>query len=111
MTKQDYALRVAYLGLTTKEVAEGIGAQPSKLSDAVNISVATPAQARIRTKADEYTMQLMNEKREEIKAQIGEVLKGDVQVILPADNRIVVVMDGELVGFYNPLAKKFVAVG
>ena len=112
MTKQDYALRVGYLGVTTKEVAEELGALPSKVSEAVNVAVGhSPTRVALNNRIDAHTMQLVNEKRAEIKAQIGEVLKGDVQVILPADNRIVVVMDGELVGFYNPLAKKFVAVG
>lgn len=111
MTKQDYAVRVAYLGVATKEVAEAIGALPSKVSDAVNVSVSTPAQARLRSKVDEYTVKLANERRAEIKAALAGTLKGDVQVILPADNRIVVVMDGELIGFYDPIGKRFAPVG
>ena len=110
MTKQDYALRVAYLGIATKDVAEAVDAHPSKVSNATNLSFSSPALTTLRTKIDEYTLQVVNEKRAEIKAQIGEVLKGDVQVILPADNRIVVIMDGELVGFYNPITKKFAPV-
>lgn len=110
MTRQDYNLRMAYLGLSSREVADAAGCSSSKLSDSLSPHVHTPSAVTVRNRADDFTRGLVNEKRAEIKAQIGEVLKGDVQVILPADNRIVVVMDGELIGFYNPLAKKFVAV-
>ena len=111
MTKQDYAVRMAYLGVATKDVAEVLGALPSKVSEAVNISVSSPTRTALRNRVDEYTAKLVNERRDEIKAQLSDTLKGNVQVILPADNRVVVVMDGELVGYYNPVTKKFAPVG
>lgn len=105
-------MRMTQLGLSARDVAAAIGCTPDRLSTAVAGVVRTPGMTEIRNKADEFTMRKLNERRSEIKEELADrgLKCEEVQVILPADNRIMVVADGEMIGFYDPVGKRFAPV-
>lgn len=112
MTKQDYAMRLAFLGITSRQVADMMGCSPSKLSDSVSGAVHMPSMIALRAKADELTMRLMNEKRREMMPAIEEGARavgvdGEIEVVMPADSRVVVLSDGALVGYFDTNTRSF----
>lgn len=107
MTKQEYNIRIAALGLSSAEVAAGVGCTAQKLSAAINPLNTTTAAVVLRQRIDEYTLGLLNGMRASLEREISESgLWGKVRVVLPADNRIAIFSDGEFAGFYNPTTKK-----
>lgn len=107
MTKQEYNIRIAALGLSSTEVAAGVGCSATQLSTALNPHNTSYAALRMRRKIDEYTAGLLNGMRASLEREISESgLWGKISVVLPADNRIAVFSNGEFVGFYNPTTKK-----
>ncbi|MBE6693412.1 MAG: hypothetical protein E7589_01420 [Ruminococcaceae bacterium] len=107
MTKQEYNIRIAALGLSSAEVAAGIGCSATQLSTALNPLNKGTAATVLRGKIDEYTLRLLNGQRAAVEREISDSgLWGKIQVVLPADNRIAIFSDGEFVGFYNPITKK-----
>ena len=107
MTKQEYNMRIAMLGLTSAEVAAGVGCTAQKLSGALNPLNTTTAAIVLRNKIDVYTAGLLNGMRAAMEREISDSgLWGKIQVVLPADNRIAIFSDGEFAGFYNPVTKK-----
>lgn len=107
MNKQDYNIRMAYLGLTGRDVAAAIDCSPAKLSDAMSVGARQASQVTVNNKADNYLMSEINAKRDAMIRELrDEGLHGEIKVVLPADNLHVVLVDGEFLGFYAPGSRK-----
>lgn len=107
MTKQEYSMRLAELGMSSAEVAAGVGCTAQKLSAALNPLNTTTAAIVLRQKINVHTLSLINGKRSALEREISESgLWGKISVVLPSDNRIAIFSDGEFVGFYDPRTKK-----
>lgn len=107
MTKKEYAMRTAYLGISSREVAEGTGLSSAQISVALNGAERQPSVLANRAKVDAFTLRRINEKRAEAIFDVEPTVRaagyeGEISVILPADCLAAVMVGDRLVGWYQP---------
>lgn len=112
MTKQDYAMRLTFLGITGRQLATMMECSSTKLSDAITGASGIPSAIAVKNRADEMTMRLVNEKRQEMMPAIEEQVRaagidGEIEAIMPVYNRVTVVSDGKIIGYFDVGARSF----
>jgi len=85
-------------------VAEAVGIAPNRVADSfVMAGPQTEGKIRNRRLVKEYMDMRGKVLRDKVAADVSAVIgDGEVQVILPTDDKIVVLVDGEVLGWYNP---------
>ena len=108
MTKQEYTIRTAYLGISSRDVAEETGLSSAQISVAVNGAERQPSVLSNRAKVDAFTLRKLNEKRAEMTFDVTPSIRaagyeeGEIRVVLPADCLVAVMVGNRLVGWYHP---------
>ena len=92
-----------YYGLTNVDVAQAGNIHPNRVTRAYYEgsfgATAVSDRKLIAAYTDMRTKVLRDKVTADVSAAIGD---GEVQVILPTDDKIVVLVDGEVLGWYNP---------
>lgn len=102
--KRQLGLFLGYYGMTRADVGEATGLPANRVADAfVTQGPQTEGKIRNRRLVKEYMAMRGKVLRDKVTADVSAVIgDGEVQVILPTDDKIVVLVDGEVLGWYNP---------
>ena len=92
-----------YYGLTNVDVAQAVNIHPNRVTRAYYDGSFGATAVSDRKLIAEYTNMRTKVLRDKVAADVSAVIgDGEVQVILPTDDKIVVLVDGEVLGWYNP---------
>ncbi|MBE6586432.1 MAG: hypothetical protein E7645_07965 [Ruminococcaceae bacterium] len=102
--KRQLGLFMGYYGVTRADIGEAVGIAPNRVADSfVMAGPQTEGKIRNRRLVKEYMDMRGKVLRDKVAADVSAVIgDGEVQVILPTDDKIVVLVDGEVLGWYNP---------
>ena len=98
-----FGLFRGYYGMTNVDVAQAVNIHPNRVTKAYYEgsfgATAVSDRKLIAAYTDMRTKVLRDKVAADVSAAIGD---GEIQVILPTDDKIVVLVDGEVLGWYNP---------
>ena len=112
MDARKFRLFMAYHDMSRQDVAEAVGVIPNRISSAFGAGTYKGGtEVKTMKMVDEFTEGVSEELRATIKGKMQAVLPEgvDIGVILPTDDRVVVTVNGQLVGFYVPESDKLIA--
>lgn len=109
--KRQLGLFLGYYGMTRGDVGEAVGIAANRVAESFATGHQTEGQIRNRRLVKEYMAMRGKVLREKVAADVSAAIgEGDIQVILPTDDKIVVLVDGEVLGWYNPDTGKILKI-
>lgn len=112
MDARKFRLFMAYHDMSRQDVAAAVGVVPCRISSAFGAGTCKGGtEVRTMKLVDDFTEGVSEELRAAIKGKMQAILPDgvDIGVILPTDDRVVVTVNGQLVGFYVPELDKLIA--
>lgn len=101
--KRRLGLFMGYYDLNRTDVAEAVNIAPNCATKSYYEGSHTKKAVNDRKVIREYIDMRTNVLRESVKKSVSAIIgEGEVTVVLPTDDKIVVLLDGEVLGWYDP---------
>lgn len=101
--KRRLGLFMGYHDMTRADVGSAVNISGARLAEAYREGYQRESDIRNRKTIEDYMDIRSKVLRDKVAADVSAAIgDGEVQVILPTDDKIVVLVDGEVLGWYNP---------
>ena len=101
--KRRLGLFMGYYDMNRSDVASAVNVTGARLAEAYREGYQRESDIRNRKNIADYMEMRTKVLRDKVTADVSAAIgDGEVQVILPTDDKIVVLVDGEVLGWYNP---------
>ncbi len=101
--KRRLGLFMGYHDMNRSDVASAVNVTGARLAEAYREGYQRESDIRNRKNVVDYIEMRSKVLRDKVVADVSAVIgEGNITVVLPTDDKIVVLVDGEVLGWYNP---------